>query len=126
MRKLLLALVAVFALSLPLSAQSTGCVNMYSLTKDDITSGTASTGGSPTFARPGLFVVQVVLSGGTSMTGQVEGSFDGTNWVNMQSVVFTLTTGQNGALVFQAPYKYVRFNTLTNVGGGTVIALISW
>lgn len=101
--------------------------NIYTNVPFDTTGGTATTGASGAMQRPAaLFTVQATLVGGTTATGQVEGSNDGTNWFTLQTSPFSLTTGSSSGLVFQAPWYYIRFNCLTNVGGGKVVVLVAW
>lgn len=134
MKKFLLLL---FAVSLSFAQQAQRFKVFYPNTSNyqDVTAGTTSAVPSAAFPNPSttltdsssqVFVVQMILNGGTSATGQVEGSIDGTNWESLMTGTFSLTAGQHAAIVFQSPFRYVRFNTLTNVGGGTVVALMSW
>lgn len=101
--------------------------NLYTGVPYDTTGGVLTATPSPSVRRPAnLFSVQMTLVGGTSASGQVEGSNDGTSWLPLQTSAFILTTGQSNGLVFNAPWYYVRFNCLTNVGGGTVVAVMTW
>lgn len=120
---------------LPLAAQqSRGFKNLYSTavystdgSGTDLTTGTLTATPSAAFKLPvAQFTCHVALVGGTSATGQMEGSNNGTDWFTLQSSVFSLTTNTSAGLVFQCPWMYVRFNCLTNVGGGTVKVFVAW
>jgi hypothetical protein len=101
--------------------------NIYTNVPNDVTGGVLTATPSAAMVRPAsIFTVQMTLVGGTSATGQVEGSNDKVNWFTLQTSTFSLTTGQTAGLVFNAPWNYIRFNCLTNVGGGTVVVLVAW
>lgn len=96
----------------------------------DITTGFANTtpgAGFPNPAYPGgVLSVHVRLSGGTSGSYQLEGSNDGANWGSLQTSATSLASaGANSCQSYTSTHAFLRFNPVTNVGGGTIIALLS-
>lgn len=102
--------------------------NFFALTNPgDVTTGTTGTTPSTPIGNGGgqlMMCVHMRLIGGTTATGRAEGSMDGgLSWGTLQGADFSLTT--NGAALQQltTTAQLIRFNPLTNVGGGTIVAL---
>jgi len=104
--------------------------NLFNLANPfDVTTGTTGTTPSTPIGNGGgqyTFCIHMRLIGGTTATGRMEGSNDGgLSWGTVQTADFSLTT--NGAALQQITTTagVLRFNPLTNVGGGTIVALMA-